>query len=366
MVKLTNNEIDNELDAEGAFDNTSQKKKNIQGSVKVLGLSVEKFLTSYEIIDGHSETSENTKYNLFVVDLENKNKYVIHLSTSRGACLSQVCIADYGYMKVEKLEKEMPLSHIPVYPLIIDGLSIDPETLKVKNTSTSFRDEDDDNSPYHDAEINNNVFAYSPHGGDEYYPRGYGFVKMENFRQLARAMYNRPVWILEGDSGTGKSTLASHLEGLTVFETDLVNELPDEITADVVVLGNRSGFTHEDVAKRLFRYPDVNVLTVNFKQLPNNLSNEQMQENGISEHHKSMAKSFSDYAKAKRKKKIEENKNKLKKSRKIQKEIEKSEDRLSGTVIADKIAEDIRSGKEKRVITPEVGAEIRKRKAMEK
>lgn len=63
---------------------------------------------------------------------------------------------------------------------------------------------------------------------------------------------------------------------------------------------------------------------------------------------------------------IEQRKQQILKSRQLRKAIEEDEGKLSGTVIADKIAEDVISGKEKRTITPEVGAELRRRKAAQK
>lgn len=112
----------------------------------------------------------------------------------------------------------------------------------------------------------NNVFAYSHNGEDNYYPTGSVAINKKLFIPLARAMEKRPVWIIEGASGTGKSTLASHLEGLTVFETDSVDKLPESIKEDVIVLGNRSGFKREDVTKRIFGQPDVNLISITFNK----------------------------------------------------------------------------------------------------
>lgn len=65
---------------------------------------------------------------------------------------------------------------------------------------------------------------------------------------------------------------------------------------------------------------------------------------------------------------IEERKYQILKSRKLRKKLEKRNpmEKVSGVALADEIAEDVISGKEKRTITPEVGAEYRRRKAFEK
>ncbi len=60
--------------------------------------------------------------------------------------------------------------------------------------------------------------------------------------------------------------------------------------------------------------------------------------------------------------KIELRKNNILKSRQLRKTIEAREGKVSGAVIA----EDVISGKEKRTITPGIGAEIKRRKMAEK
>lgn len=79
------------------------------------------------------------------------------------------------------------------------------------------------------------------------------FYSTEGLRKAFRAPEERIVWILSGASGLGKSTLGRYLEdgGKTVYETDSARELPEMITEDVIILGNRSGFTVEDVTKRI-------------------------------------------------------------------------------------------------------------------
>lgn len=68
------------------------------------------------------------------------------------------------------------------------------------------------------------------------------------------------------------------------------------------------------------------------------------------------------------KKNIERCKAQIEKSYQIRKGLEKRypEEKASGAGLADEIARDVISGKEKRTITPEVGAEIRRWKAFEK
>lgn len=78
-------------------------------------------------------------------------------------------------------------------------------------------------------------------------------INFAMFKQLARHRDARPVWIFSGASNTGKTFLSNKLSTatLSVFETDSVDVLPDEIYADVVVIGNRNKASFETVMKDL-------------------------------------------------------------------------------------------------------------------
>jgi hypothetical protein len=64
----------------------------------------------------------------------------------------------------------------------------------------------------------------------------------------------KPVWIFHGASALGKSYLAEMIQSrsdLTVYETDISSKLPDSISTDIVVLGNKyKDFTLEQVTSR--------------------------------------------------------------------------------------------------------------------
>lgn len=144
--------------------------------------------------------------------------------------------------------KGMPFTHKPKGDLYIRGFSINPENFCWYQEYATREEE----IGYWRTNEYNNVFSYEHIGDDPYYPSGRVNIKMDKFEKVERAMDKRPVWIIKGASGTGKSTLASHIEGLKVFETDSVDRLPPTIYEDVIVLGNRSKFSVEDVKSRLF------------------------------------------------------------------------------------------------------------------
>ena len=245
-----------------------KKTKKGPESIQVVGMAVEKYIETFDDYDGVVK-DEALKYHLFVRDLKNKNKYVLTLYKARGMCGSGIQSETTGHLVIERWNKRKPFTHQPKEPLFIKGFSINPDSLcwkqERKDDRSSFIDDVDFYEPgYYLDDIRNNVFTLSEFGGDSYYPSGDVTVNMDHFRSLERAMPERPVWIIKGPSGTGKSTLAEHLEGLSVFETDGVDELPKTIYEDVIVLGNRSGFTVNDVKSRLFGHP--NVLIVSFEQ----------------------------------------------------------------------------------------------------
>lgn len=210
--------------------------------VKVKGLTVIKYVGM--VTHGHNCEFEDVpeeleRYVLHCVDVNQKHngRIDICLEETFGECCSGWTTASWGVMDVERNPKPMPWTH-----MIIS-----------KETIVEF-------DPYSD-DVKNEVFSFSAYGGDEYYPSGGVSVNEELFTKAFRTMKKRPVWIFKGESGLGKSTIGAAIsDDLSVYETDCADELPDVITDDVVVLGNRSDFTINDVKSRLFGEPQVIVV----------------------------------------------------------------------------------------------------------
>lgn len=72
----------------------------------------------------------------------------------------------------------------------------------------------------------------------------------------------RFVYVLTGESGIGKTYFASRLKDVEVYETDMSRSLPDCIKANVVVLGNRSKFTLEQVKEKISQPAEIVVCTM--------------------------------------------------------------------------------------------------------
>jgi len=101
-----------------------------------------------------------------------------------------------------------------------------------------------------------------------------------NFSQLRPVRGNQPlkdwtdirrkVYIFQGPSGLGKSFLGGIIskEGeLSVFETDALPKgqgLPEVIAEDVIILGNRHGFSIEEVEDRIADKDVTDVVKVSF------------------------------------------------------------------------------------------------------
>lgn len=184
----------------------------------------------------------NSRYVLFCKTCEGRTLFTITLETVDGWCGSGYTTASWGEMSIERVTSFGPATHLPKdHKLKLDGASFDASLLSgLIYEAISF---ESTNDVYEDAEISNNVFKYSGDGDDPYYPSGYAYVHEDLFTKLPRAFDERPVWILSGSSGTGKSTFGMILEnsGKTVYETDSANNgnLPSEIWADIIVVGNK-------------------------------------------------------------------------------------------------------------------------------
>lgn len=233
--------------------------------VYVVGIRKELFVDNMPGADSFDEVQgENERYILFCTTAEGRVKFTITLWTSYGWCGSGYCGASWGNISIDNVYKSFgPATHFPKdRKILLKGVKYDASKASIHEAVIFDNSVEPDEDEY-----KTNVFTVSFDGDDSYYPSGYADVKEELFTELPRAMKKRPVWILSGVSGTGKSTFGYifNKEGYKVYETDSAKEgiLPEEIWADVIVVGNKwKNITVDEVKKHL--PDDVNAIDVTF------------------------------------------------------------------------------------------------------
>lgn len=213
----------------------------------IIGLNVIKYVG--EVCGGHNchfvyEPDELEKYVLFLRN-EVGSFYELSLEESYGECGSGWTTASWGHAQLERVYHIGPFGYKPkqIY------------TFELEEKNGKFDTE----------EYVGNVFSFSYDGGDKWYPSGWANVDLDKFEKLPRCMDSRPVWIFKGGSGLGKTSIAYALmkDDFDIFETDSCDALPDVITADVVVVGNRKQYSIDDIKERLFGEPKVIIVNFN-------------------------------------------------------------------------------------------------------
>lgn len=243
--------------------------------VYVVGMRKELFVDNIPGDDEFNDVpGENERYILFCTTAEGRIKFTITLWTSYGWCGSGYTTASWGTLSCSDVFSDFrdnfgPATHLPKdHKILLKGVKYDASKSRI-NEALIFDNSvepDEDEYPY-EYDYKTNVFIVSYDGDDSYYPVGYAHVKEELFTKLPRAMKKRPVWIFSGASGTGKSTFGYILnkESYKVYETDSAKNgnLPEEIWADVIVVGNKwKDITVNEIKKHL--PGDVNVIDVTF------------------------------------------------------------------------------------------------------
>ncbi len=108
----------------------------------------------------------------------------------------------------------------------------------------------------------------------EHYNQAFDFndttinVKYEEFKKTNRLKEKRPVWIVKGQSGLGKSYLASLIfnnSNLTIYETDSNSKLPSIIYEDIIIIGNKYKFPVEEIEKNIYGQHECIIINFNKK-----------------------------------------------------------------------------------------------------
>lgn len=232
--------------------------------IYVCGMRVEHFVgegPGDESFD--MEPCECVKERLFCITSSGNKKFFLDIINEDGWCGSGYTTASWAYFVKNDTSDFGPATHLPKdrKPIKISNLQYDSETGELVDSYI------DKNNNQYCVDQDYTVFTYSD-WGDSYYPNASCGVNYDLFIELPRAIKKRPVWIFVGESGTGKSTIASILPDKIIYETDSANNgiLPDEIWADVIVLGNKwkGKFGVSDVVNRI--KDDTEIITVEFNK----------------------------------------------------------------------------------------------------
>lgn len=244
--------------------------KNGLYDIYCVGMRVEEFVDEEAGEQAFDfEPSSNVRWKLFCTAMEGRRKFIITLSNVIGWCGSGYTTDCEGRLSIEFVNSFGPLTHkirgARSYkfdnmifddnkPALVDCVVIGADNKEPEDESYNSDDYDTGVFSFHDV-------------GDSYYPNYWYDVNMDIFEELPRSFSKRPVWVLSGDSGAGKSTFGYYLSrDYTIYETDSANNgnLPDEIWADIVILGNKwKSITLDEVKKRL---GDVEVISVSFEK----------------------------------------------------------------------------------------------------
>jgi hypothetical protein len=110
------------------------------------------------------------------------------------------------------------------------------------------------------------LMYHTGYGGDPYYPSGGSFFDESMFEKTERYTERMKVYILTGDSGLVKSYIGNMLSDNTgVYETDMYRELNGLLHTNVVVLGNKHGYTVDDIKARYRNVKEqIDFVIVNF------------------------------------------------------------------------------------------------------
>ena len=217
----------------------------------VVGMKVHHYIG--EFLDGHNcnfkEYKEPMEEYIICMSKDDK-KYELSLKEVNGQCYSGWSTATWGESIIKEVVNFGAITHVPK-----------KDINKVINLSNCH---DSPTEYFKTGEVYEcDFFYFNIDGGDDYYPSGSAYAKLDAFEATNRGFDKTPVWVFKGDSNLGKSFLAHKLKDMKIYETDCSDVLPELLGYNVIVLGNKHNFTLEEIKGKL---PGIKVMTVSFEE----------------------------------------------------------------------------------------------------
>lgn len=212
---------------------------------KIIGLRVEKYLGT--VCEGHNcdfdySKEERERHVLLLKGYDDYRE--LTLSYEEGECGSGWCTASFGEYELKTVKTFAGKTHKPV-----KELTLDLGKFVAASSDDSFQCE---------------TFYFSEDGGCCYYPSGSYNVNMGLFEPL-RTREKRPVYVFKGDSNLGKSHIGA-LTGKTIMDTDSCDSLPDKISDEIIIIGNKHGYSLEDITSRVYNLDMCEIIVVDFSK----------------------------------------------------------------------------------------------------
>lgn len=213
----------------------------------VIGMREEKYVGKE--VSGHNCDFEYTDKEMIrhVMLLKKEDeKFELTLEEEQGECGSGWCTASYGKSNLKPVSVFAGKTHI----------------------CSSFTIDLSSTGDFHTEDFSCDYFTFSEVGGCHYYPSGGYSIVEDMFKPVHNLpLNNRLVHIFLGDSNLGKSYIAA-LTDKDLFETDSVRsieDLPDQLGQDIIVIGNRFDVCLGDIEPRLVGNPEVVIVEFSVK-----------------------------------------------------------------------------------------------------
>lgn len=214
----------------------------------VIGLRVEKILLN-KCVGGDYFVKYQEQGDKHIFLLKNMNGDLFELGMYEDESSSGRNVLRWGMIAMKSVKKFGEKTHIPIE----EGKTIDFDYAKITGDEqiNSFEVV----CSVDDFTFNNDLFKFSHNGGNDCYPCGHVVVNLEEFE------HTRVVWIFHGETH-----LSSNLSDLESYETDMSEDLPDNITQSIIVIGNKYNHSLKTIINKIHDVDNCEIIDVNFNK----------------------------------------------------------------------------------------------------